>query len=128
LPLPPCVYGTMLAERLRKHGSRVVLLNTGLNGTGSRYDLAFTRRILECAASGQLDEVECSVDPVFGFRVPKSCPGVENSALLDSEHYFSEPDKFLARRLDLARQFHANAEKLGEHMPPDALAAGPKVE
>ncbi len=85
LPLHPHDYARLLGEKIERHGSRVWLVNTGWTGgpygTGHRIELAYTRAMLHAAFSGSLDAVEYVVDPVFGFRVPVSCPEVPSEIL-----------------------------------------------
>ena len=60
MPLHPKVYGRLLEERLVASGAKVWLLNTGWTGgaygTGRRIDIATTRRLLNAALSGELDD------------------------------------------------------------------------
>ncbi|MFQ3667339.1 MAG: phosphoenolpyruvate carboxykinase (ATP) [Fimbriimonadaceae bacterium] len=86
LPLPPKVYGDMLAEKIRRHGSRVWLVNTGWTGggygVGRRMPLKHTRAMIRAALSGHLDDAEYQTDPVFGLSVPKQVPGVPADILM----------------------------------------------
>ncbi|MCH8274670.1 MAG: phosphoenolpyruvate carboxykinase (ATP) [Armatimonadetes bacterium] len=85
LPLPPKVYAKMLGEKMRRHGARVWLVNTGWSGgpygVGERMDLPHTRAMVKAALNGDLDRVEFRPDPVFGFSVPQTCPGVPPQVL-----------------------------------------------
>src|SRR5215210_4850297 len=71
LPLPPTTYATMLSERLREHGTRCYLINTGWSGgpygTGARIDIAGTRRMVRAVIGGELDNAETRQDPNFGL-------------------------------------------------------------
>src|SRR5215218_2803714 len=53
LPLPPNTYATMLTEKMREHGARCYLINTGWTGgpygVGSRMDIAATRAMVRAA-------------------------------------------------------------------------------
>lgn len=86
LPLPPKVYGDMLAEKIRRHGSRVWLVNTGWTGGGSgvghRMPLKHTRAMIRAALEGHLDKVEYQTDPIFGLSVPTQVPGVPSELLM----------------------------------------------
>ena len=59
MPLHPGVYAKMLGEKIRRHGSRVWLVNTGWtggpHGVGSRMKLAYTRRMVSAALAGDLE-------------------------------------------------------------------------
>src|SRR5690606_32088827 len=69
MPLHPSVYAELLAEKIQKHNSSVWLVNTGWTGgsygTGTRMKLAWTRRMLDAATSGELDHVELIKHPIF---------------------------------------------------------------
>src|SRR5207344_2161039 len=82
----PTVYATMLADRLRKHGSQAWLVNTGwaggAYGTGKRIKLAHTRAIIDAIHSGALAEAKLQRDPTFGFDVVTACPGVPGEILI----------------------------------------------
>ena len=127
LPRPPAVYARLLGERLKKHGSRVFLVNTGWTGgpigQGRRIDLAITRRIVRAALQGELDEGPDRVDPVFRFRVPVRCPGVP-SELLDPKSTWKDPEAYDQRARALAAEFRHNLAQLAG-VDPAIREAGP---
>lgn len=85
LPRHPLVYADMLKELMAKHNAQCFLLNTGWTGgaygVGQRIPLATTRKILNAALSGALDDVATRVDENFGFTVPLHVEGVEDHIL-----------------------------------------------
>ncbi len=128
MPLHPTVYGSMLAERLRQSGAQAWLLNTGWTGggygTGKRIDIASTRRLLTAALDGALDNADMRFDPLFGFEVPLSVPGVAE-ALLDPRQTWADSDAYDAQATKLVELFRSNFKKFG----PDADAgAGPQLQ
>src|SRR5690606_26314915 len=74
MPLPPATYARMLGDRLRRHGARAWLVNTGWTGgpygVGSRMSLDATRALVRAALSGGLDDVPLREDPFFGLAYP----------------------------------------------------------
>ena len=80
MALDPSVYAKLLGEKVAMHHVKVWLVNTGWTGgpygTGHRMEIGHTKSMLRAALSGKLDGVEMKVDPVFGLRVPASCPDV----------------------------------------------------
>jgi phosphoenolpyruvate carboxykinase (ATP) len=128
LPQEPAVYAGMLGRKLDEHGSTVWLVNTGWTGgsfgTGQRMPIAATRGLLAAALSGKLDRVEYRNDPVFGFEVPVSVPGVD-AKLLDPRSTWSDPEAYDAKAKELARMFRDNFERFDD--PALAAAAGPSV-
>lgn len=104
LPLPPKRYGEMLRAKLERHRVPVWLVNTGMNGTGSRIKLAHTRALLTAALDGSLGTVPFTTDPVFGFETPTSCPDVP-SDLLTAKATWSDPAAYDAAARRLAMLF-----------------------
>lgn len=82
----PKKYAELLAEKIRKHKTRVWLVNTGWSGgaygVGSRIKLAHTRAIIDAIHNGTLSTVRTVPDPVFGFNVVPECQGVPGEILL----------------------------------------------
>src|SRR5207249_5067061 len=108
LPQQPAVYARMLGVKLDRHGSAVWLVNTGWTGgpfgEGHRMPIDATRAMLRAALEEGLDDVEYRVDPIFGFDVPVSVPGVD-PALLDPRSTWSDPERYDRKARELARRF-----------------------
>jgi phosphoenolpyruvate carboxykinase (ATP) len=127
---PPSVYAEMLGAKLREHGSRVWLVNTGWTGgaygTGSRMKLKYTRAMVRAALAGELDGVATEADPVFGLAIPTSVPGVPDEVLrprdtwADSTEYDRQAEK-------LAGMFRENFEKFAAGVSEEVRQAGPKL-
>src|SRR5256885_1356354 len=82
----PSKYAELLATRIKQHGTRVWLVNTGWSGgaygTGKRIKLANTRAIVDAIHSGALAKKETERDPVFGLDVVTQCPHVPSEILI----------------------------------------------
>jgi phosphoenolpyruvate carboxykinase (ATP) len=129
LPQPPAVYARMLGEKLDAHPDGTVwLVNTGWTGgpfgEGHRMPIAATRALLRAALEGGLADVEFRVDPVFGFEVPVSVPGVDAS-LLDPRSTWADPDAYDQKAADLAGMFRDNFEQFADTVDAAVEAAGP---
>ncbi|MFY9821594.1 MAG: phosphoenolpyruvate carboxykinase (ATP) [Thermoanaerobaculia bacterium] len=128
LPLHPGVYAKMLGEKLKQHGARVWLLNTGWTGgpygVGNRIKLGFTRRMVTAALSGELDGVKTWTDPIFGLNVPVKVDGVPDKLLRPRETWQSPAD-YDARASKLADMFAENFKKYENEVTDDVKAAGP---
>ncbi len=115
MPRNPDVYAAMLGERMERHGSTVYLINTGWSGgpygVGSRINLPTTRRMVNAALSGELDDVEYEIDPIFKVAVPKSCPGVEDASILNPVNTWADKGAFAERARKLAADFAAHYDK-----------------
>ncbi|MBU0480881.1 MAG: phosphoenolpyruvate carboxykinase [Proteobacteria bacterium] len=125
----PYVYAKLLEEKIKKHGSKCWLVNTGWTGgpygVGSRMKIGHTRALLHAAISGGLDHVEMKIDPVFGIEVPVSVPGVPGD-ILDPGKTWSDPGAYDAQAAKLARLFHNNFEKFRDLAPDNVVKAGPR--
>jgi phosphoenolpyruvate carboxykinase (ATP) len=131
LPQEPAVYARMLGQKLREHPhSTAWLVNTGWTGgpfgEGHRMPIAATRALLRAALEEELRNVEYRVDPLFGFKVPLSVPGVEQ-ALLDPRSTWHDPDAYDRKARELARMFRDNFEKFAGAAGDAVAAAGPRV-
>jgi phosphoenolpyruvate carboxykinase (ATP) len=131
LPQEPAVYARMLGEKLTAHPHATVwLVNTGWTGgsfgEGHRMPIAATRGLLRAALEEGLRSAEYRVDPVFGFEVPVSVPGVDDE-LLDPRSTWREPQAYDRKARELARMFRDNFEQFVEAAGWEVAAAGPRV-
>lgn len=130
LPLHPGRYATMLGERIQKHHVQVWMINTGWSGgaygTGSRIKLAYTRAMINAVLEGKFDTVEFTTHPVFGMRVPVSCPGVP-AGLLNPADAWADKTAYHTAANRLAMQFTNNFEKYAAGVSPEILAAAPVI-
>ncbi len=126
----PMFYADLLARKMARYGATAWLVNTGWvggpYGIGKRISIRYTRALLNAALNGDLDEVEYYQDPVFGFAVPKRCPGVPESVLYPAQSWPSEAEYWRKYR-QLASRFVNNFRKFEPDCPPEVVAAGPKV-
>ena len=129
MPLDPMVYAKMLGEKIEHNGTRVYLINTGWSGgsygTGSRIKLKYTRKMVDAAQSGIIDDSEFVHDERFNLDVPTSCPGVPDE-LLNPRSTWADKDAYDATAEKLAQMFVENAEKRLQSMTPEVRAAGPR--
>lgn len=128
MPLDPNVYAQMLGEKIDAGHVRVYLINTGWSGgsygEGNRIKLAYTRKMVEAAQSGIIDDGEFVHDERFNLDVPTSCPGVP-SELLDVRGTWANPAAYDKTAERLAQMFVDNADKRLQTMAPEVRAAGP---
>jgi phosphoenolpyruvate carboxykinase (ATP) len=88
--------------------------------------IAATRALLRAALDGDLRDVEYCTDPVYGFEVPVSVPGVDDE-LLDPRSTWRDPDAYDRKARELARMFRGNFEQFAESAGDAVTAAGPRV-
>ncbi len=112
----PSVYAGLLADRMKNHDTRCVLLNTGWTGgpygIGGRMSLKYTRALLAAALEGVFDDAELVEHPIFGLRMPVSCPGVP-SEILSPKLTWADPEAYDAAAIDLRDRFRARFESQG---------------
>jgi phosphoenolpyruvate carboxykinase (ATP) len=126
----PGKYAEMLAEKMRQHGAKAWLINTGLTGgpygTGKRMSLKHTRAIIDAIHAGALDDVETDIDAVFGLHIPKDVPGVASEVLIP-RNTWANPDAYDAMARKLAGLFERNFEKYRDGCITEVVEAGPKA-
>jgi phosphoenolpyruvate carboxykinase (ATP) len=126
----PMFYADLLRRKMARYGVTPWLINTGWvggpYGVGKRISIRYTRALLTAALKGQLQDVDYYEDEVFGFHVPKSCPGVPDEVLYPAERWPSKAE-YDARYRSLAARFIDNFRKFAPACPPEVVGAGPKV-
>ncbi len=130
LPLHPEKYAEMLKDLVNRHGAKVYLVNTGWSGgpygIGERISLPYTRAIIKAALDGSLADVEYRIDPVFGLRVPTTCPGVP-SKILDPRNTWEDKEAYDRKARELAEAFHKNFARYS-NVSDEVKAGGPPVQ
>jgi phosphoenolpyruvate carboxykinase (ATP) len=130
LPLHPAVYSRMLGEKINRHQVNVWLVNTGWTGgpygVGSRMKLAYTRAMVNAALSGKLDNAEFVEEPVFGFRIPTSVPGVPTE-VLNPRGTWEDANAYDAQAKKLADMFRENFKAFEAEVPENVKRSGPKI-
>ncbi len=126
----PAFYADLLRRKIERYGVNCWLLNTGWvggpYGIGKRISIQHTRRMLNAALDGELDAVEYYTDSVFGYQVPKSCPGVPEGVMNPAASWSSK-EAYLKRYRALASRFIDNFKKFDKESPPEVRAAGPSL-
>lgn len=84
-----------------------------------------TRALLAAVLSGELAGAELRTDPIFGFQVPITAPGVDES-LLDPRSTWSDPEAYDRKARELAQMFADNFAEKHADAPPEIAAAAPK--
>jgi phosphoenolpyruvate carboxykinase (ATP) len=124
----PSKYAELLAAKMRQHGARVWLVNTGWSGgaygTGARISLSHTRAIIDAIHEGVLVTSKTERDPVFGFDVVTECPGVP-ARMLTPRTVWPDASRYDAAAAKLAGLFRNNFRAYESGIAPDIRAAGP---
>ena len=115
----PGVYADMLLLKLKRHGTRCWLVNTGLRQAEVHATLEELRRAVDAAADGTLYAAPWARNPVFGFEVPAWVP--------DCREVLVRQGPEGAQR-ELASRLAASASRLAGGCSPEVLAAGPATQ
>ena len=129
MPRHPGVYAELLIEKIAQHHSQCWLLNTGWIAGGatqsSRIKIQWTRTLLNSAISGQLDNTEYTVDPLFGFSIPQSCPDIPTE-ILNPRNTWDNTEDYDHQAQELANMFNENFKKFIKDTAEPICSAGPR--
>jgi phosphoenolpyruvate carboxykinase (ATP) len=122
-------YAQLLAEKMKRHGSNVWLVNTGwsggAHGVGKRMKLSITRAIIDAIHSGKLAQMKTVEDPVFGVGVVADCPNVPPE-ILTPKKAWADGAAYDATAKKLSGLFQENFRKYAEKVDQDVREAGPR--
>jgi phosphoenolpyruvate carboxykinase (ATP) len=127
----PSFYADLLKQKIIRYGVNCWLLNTGWvggpYGVGKRISIAHTRLMLNAALCGMLADVEYSTDPIFGFLVPQTCPGVPEAVLKPASSWPSN-ETYMQKYRELASRFIDNFKKFERETPAEVRNSGPRID
>ena len=130
MPLHPGFYASLLGEKMEANNVNVWMINTGWSGggygTGKRMKLNYTRAMITAALSGDLDNVDYELHPVFGMMMPKFCPKVPKE-LLNPRYTWADRTAYDVAAKKLAQEFITNFEKYKAGVSDEILNAAPKI-
>lgn len=125
----PSLYAKLLGEKIEKYQANCWLVNTGWTGgpygDGTRMKISYTRRMVDELLGGSLNDVAYETDPVFGLRIPKSCPGVPEE-ILNPRNTWKDTAAYDQQAKKLASMFQENFKQFADGVQDEVLAAGPK--
>lgn len=130
LPLHPTVYAELLGKRLEKHHVRCWLVNTGWSGgpygVGKRMDINLTRKLLNAALSGVLNDMPRTPDKTFKILIPEACPDVPGE-ILHTRNTWKDKAAYDAKAKELAARFQKNFEQYAARASKEVRTTGPVV-
>jgi len=114
----PSVYAKLLRDKMDHGQARCILLNTGWSGgpagAAPRISIRDTRALLNAGLAGQLHpdgrDVEYETHPIFGLRMPTSCPNVD-AKILNPRNMWNDADAYDRRATELLDMFRSNFER-----------------
>lgn len=125
----PYYYAKILKSKAARSGTKIWLVNTGWVGgkfgVGKRISIKHTRRMLNAAIEGELDQVTYRQDEIFGFEVPLTCPGIDDD-VFTPEAAWGNKEEYWQKYDALAARYIENFKKFKGQVPDDIVLSGPK--
>lgn len=126
LSLHPTMYSKTLVAKMKEHGAKAYLVNTGWNGTGKRISLKDTRAIIDAIIDGSIEKSEKATIPYLNLTFPKQLEHV--SDILDPRTTYSQVSEWETKAKDLAAKYIKNFEQYTDTEEGKRLvAAGPQL-
>jgi phosphoenolpyruvate carboxykinase (ATP) len=110
LTLHPTMYSKTLIGKMKEHGAKAYLVNTGWNGTGKRISLKDTRAIIDAILSSEIDTVPTQHIPYLNLTIPASLQNV-SEAILDPRNTYKNSIDWETKAKDLASRYIKNFEQ-----------------
>ncbi|MBP7173711.1 MAG: phosphoenolpyruvate carboxykinase (ATP) [Cloacibacterium sp.] len=104
LSLHPTMYSKTLIGKMKEHGTKAYLVNTGWNGTGKRISLKDTRAIIDAILDGSIDTAETDTIPVMNLKYPTALPKV-SEGILNPRDTYSDVSEWEKKAKDLAAKY-----------------------
>lgn len=125
----PAKYAELLSARIKKHGTRVWLINTGWvggsYGEGNRIELAHTRSIIDAIHAGELTDAPTETDPFFGLAFITHCSGLPRE-VLHPRNAWASSTKYDDSARKLAALFAKNFDGYRSNTAAEVCSAGPR--
>ncbi|MCD7932979.1 MAG: phosphoenolpyruvate carboxykinase (ATP) [Tannerellaceae bacterium] len=126
LTLHPTMYAKTLGGKMKEHGAKAYLVNTGWNGTGKRISLKDTRAIIDAIIDGSIENAEKVHIPILNLTVPKTLNNI--SDILDPRTTYANVAEWEEKAKSLAAKYIKNFEQYCDNDDAKALiAAGPQL-
>lgn len=130
LPLHPNTYANLLGEKMKTHQCNVWLINTGWTGgpygIGNRMSLKDTRRMIQAALDGSLNDISFENFEVFNFQVPTNIKGIDKN-ILQPKNTWKDPSLYDKAINDLAQLFIQNFKQFEAGVSHAIKEAAPKI-
>ncbi|WP_312902979.1 phosphoenolpyruvate carboxykinase (ATP) [Chryseobacterium taichungense] len=110
LTLHPTMYSKTLIGKMKEHGAKAYLVNTGWNGTGKRISLKDTRAIIDAIIDGSIEDAPKTRIPIMNLEVPTSLPNV-SEGILDPRDTYNSVEEWEEKAKDLAAKYIKNFEQ-----------------
>jgi phosphoenolpyruvate carboxykinase (ATP) len=127
LTLHPTMYSKTLIGKMKEHGAKAYLVNTGWNGTGKRISLKDTRAIIDAIIDGSIESAPKTTIPVMNLEIPTVLPNV-SEGILDPRATYADVAVWETKAKDLAARYIKNFEQYCDNDEAKRLiSAGPQL-
>ncbi|KFF13942.1 phosphoenolpyruvate carboxykinase [Chryseobacterium soli] len=128
LTLHPTMYSKTLIGKMKEHGAKAYLVNTGWNGTGKRISLKDTRAIIDAIIDGSIENAPKTNVPIMNLEIPTELPNV-SEGILDPRHTYSDVAEWEEKAKDLASRYIKNFEQYcGTEEGKKLISSGPQLQ
>lgn len=128
LTLHPTMYSKTLIGKMKEHGAKAYLVNTGWNGSGKRISLKDTRAIIDAIIDGSIENAPTTTIPIMNLEIPTTLPNV-SEGILDPRNTYANAAEWEAKAKDLGARYIKNFEQYCDTEEGRRLvAAGPQLE
>lgn len=128
LTLHPTMYSKTLIGKMKEHGAKAYLVNTGWNGTGKRISLKDTRAIIDAIIDGSIENAPKTRIPIMNLEVPTSLPNV-SEGILDPRDTYSNVEEWEEKAKDLAAKYIKNFDQYcNSEEAKKLVASGPQLQ
>ena len=127
LTLHPTMYSKTLIGKMKEHGAKAYLVNTGWNGSGKRISIKDTRAIIDAILDGSIENAPTKHIPILNLTIPTELPNVKKG-ILDPRDTYKKVDQWEEKATDLASRYIENFKKYTDIPDGERLVkAGPQL-
>ncbi|GAA5093271.1 phosphoenolpyruvate carboxykinase (ATP) [Chryseobacterium ginsengisoli] len=128
LTLHPTMYSKTLIGKMKEHGAKAYLVNTGWNGTGKRISLKDTRAIIDSIIDGSIENAPKTRIPIMNLEVPTELPNV-SEGILDPRNTYNDVAEWEEKAKDLAAKYIKNFDQYcNTEEGKKLIASGPQLQ
>jgi phosphoenolpyruvate carboxykinase (ATP) len=128
LTLHPTMYSKTLIGKMKEHGAKAYLVNTGWNGTGKRISLKDTRAIIDAIIDGSIEDAPKTRIPIMNLEVPTELPNV-SEGILDPRNTYNDVAEWEEKARDLAAKYIKNFDQYcNTEEGKKLIASGPQLQ
>jgi len=109
MPALPNYYIDLFVEKVKKHNTKVYLVNTGWTGgpygVGKRFDINLTRYIISSILNDKIEKSKTVYDEIFKLDVVSEIKGLTNNDILIPRKNWKDQNDYIQHAKKLAGEF-----------------------